>query len=399
MKIALYVPSWPPGFSPNGIVTYASYLVPALRQLGHEVFVLTFAAGECDDPYCIELRRFSPVHNLLNRALFRFAPETAHFNSISFAIANAIRELVAKHQIDVFEIEESFGWNYAITRLNLVPVVVRLHGPCFLIGTFDQINNVTKINREGRGIKYANYVTACCTETLNAVKNYYGLSLTKSRVIPNPVGTVPEEETWQGDAFNDDGLLYVGRFDKVKGGDLVLRAFGQLAPAFPRLKLTFIGPDRGLETVEGKKLSFHEFVHKNIPEGVRSRIDFRGQVSYAEVMALRTKHFITIIAARYDTQGYMMMEAMSCGCPIVAAAVGGIPEFIKDQRNGLLVPSQDVDAIASACKTLLENKGLAAKIGRQAWLDCRELYGPKNVAEQMILTYENAINAFGHNDA
>ena len=106
MKIALYVPSWPPGFSPNGIVTYASYLVPALRQLGHEVFVLTFAAGECDDPYCIELRRFSPVHNLLNRALFRFAPETAHFNSISFAIANAIRELVAKHQIDVFEIEE-----------------------------------------------------------------------------------------------------------------------------------------------------------------------------------------------------------------------------------------------------------------------------------------------------
>ena len=135
-------------------------------------------------------------------------------------------------------------------------------------------------------------------------------------------------------------------FDKVKGGDLVLRAFGQLAPAFPRLKLTFIGPDRGLETVEGKKLSFHEFVHKNIPEGVRSRIDFRGRVSHAEVMALRTKHFITIIAARYDTQGYMMMEAMSCGCPIVAAAVGGIPEFIKDQRNGLLVPSQDVDAIA-----------------------------------------------------
>ena len=59
MKIALLVPSWPPGFSANGIVTYASQLVPALRRLGHEVFVLTAckATGD-DDPYTIDLRGF-----------------------------------------------------------------------------------------------------------------------------------------------------------------------------------------------------------------------------------------------------------------------------------------------------------------------------------------------------
>ena len=73
-------------------------------------------------------------------------------------------------------------------------------------------------------------------------------------------------------------------------------------------------------------------------------------------MALRTQHFITIVAARYDTMGYMMMESMALGCPMVATAVGGIPEFIKDRRNGLLVPSDDADALANACAQLLENK-------------------------------------------
>jgi hypothetical protein len=54
MKIALLVPSWPPGFASNGIVTYAAQLVPALRGLGHEVFVLTsHFMGERRDPYAV----------------------------------------------------------------------------------------------------------------------------------------------------------------------------------------------------------------------------------------------------------------------------------------------------------------------------------------------------------
>ena len=69
MKIALYVPSWPPGETANGIVTYASYVVPALRELGHEVFVLTFHNDRNSfDDYAIDLGRllrnetFSIVH-------------------------------------------------------------------------------------------------------------------------------------------------------------------------------------------------------------------------------------------------------------------------------------------------------------------------------------------------
>jgi glycosyltransferase involved in cell wall biosynthesis len=373
-------------------VTYASQLVPALRGLGHEVFVLTFHTNSTDN-YTIDLGRYLRKQSVLDRAMFKVTPKSRMFNRVSCTIAHAIRELVAQHKIEVFEIEESLGWSSTTSRLNLVPVVVRLHGPCFLMGQFDRPRNWYKINQEGKGIKRAHYVTACCAETLQAVRSYYRLTIEKSRIIPNSIDTVCEGEIWRSDQCNKNSLLFVGRFDKVKGGDLAILAFGQLAASLPKLRLTFVGPDRGIETDKGNELLFHEFVHENVPEGLRSRIDFRGQLSHAEVMSLRRQHFLTIIAARYDIQGYMMMEAMSLGCPIVATAVGGIPEFIKDGHNGLLVPSGDASAMAVACKTLLSDVALAVKIGRQAWLDCRYLYNPGDIAQRMVSTDHEAINS------
>jgi glycosyltransferase involved in cell wall biosynthesis len=85
---------------------------------------------------------------------------------------------------------------------------------------------------------------------------------------------------------------------------------------------------------------------------------------------------------------------MSLGCPLVATAVGGIPEMITDKRNGILVPSQDVNAMTAACEMLLNDPALAARLGRQAWQDCRDLYAPENIAQQTIAGYEQASNKF-----
>ena len=72
MKIALYVPSWPPGETASGIVTYASHLVPALLTLGHEVFKLTFHKDRDDlDPHTIDLYRFATKQRLWDRAFYQ----------------------------------------------------------------------------------------------------------------------------------------------------------------------------------------------------------------------------------------------------------------------------------------------------------------------------------------
>ena len=61
--------------------------------------------------------------------MFRITPETAGFNAATSPLASAICELVGKHKIDIFEMEESWGWTLAVSRLKLLSVVVRLHGP------------------------------------------------------------------------------------------------------------------------------------------------------------------------------------------------------------------------------------------------------------------------------
>jgi glycosyltransferase involved in cell wall biosynthesis len=399
MKIALYVPSWPPGNVANGIVTYASQLVPALRRIGHEVFVLTPSKlSDDDDPYTIDLRRIKHKPSIWERAVWKLVPELAGFTSASSVIGTAIGESVEKHKFDIIEMEDAFGLSFAISKLKLLPDVVRLHGPWFLNKTFvnpDVKGGVARrrIKWEGRAIKHAQLVTAPSNAVLRDVKSYYGISLTASQVIPNPFEAASEAETWGLGTCSRDGLLFVGRFDSLKGGDLVLQTFSEIAVTYPRLTLTFVGPDYGIKTDNGETQTFEKFVHSRFPK-YRHRIKFYGQLSHSDVMSLRRKHFATIIASRQETFSYSVLEAMSVGCPLITAAVGGIPELIQDQMNGLLVPFQDVKAMAVACQKLLDNPALAARLGWQAWMDCRTLYSPENIAKQTIAAYQQAINNF-----
>lgn len=403
MKIALYVPSWPPGFAANGIVTYASRLVPALRRLNHEVFIVTpDKANGYDDRYTIDLRQYAAPPNLWDRAIFRLFPGNAIFNAASSTVAAVIRDLVAKHKLDVFEMEESFGWSFAVSQLNLLPVVVRINGPWFLNGRFGDSGDKSAVNRgreerEGRGIQDAQYVTAPSAEVLQAVKDHYGLPLPTSRVIPSPLDAAAEAEIWDVNTSREDSLLFVGRFDRRKGADFVLRAFAKLAESYPRLKLTFVGPGEGLLGDDNKIWSFQRFVRSNFAESCWSRIDYRGHMEHhSDVMSLRAKHFATVVASQYETYCYAVLEAMSFGCPLVATAVGAIPELIRDRENGLLVPSQDVKAMASACRRLLDDRALAARLGRQAWQDCRTFYGSENIAKQTVSAFQEAIDTFKH---
>src|SRR5215470_6301394 len=107
MNVGLYVPSWPPGLNANGIITYASHLVPALRRLGHEVFLFTDCQSSKYDPTVTDLRDFVPKRTLWSRLMWHMDPDTSLFNASSRTLANAVTYLTAKHNLDVFEIDEA----------------------------------------------------------------------------------------------------------------------------------------------------------------------------------------------------------------------------------------------------------------------------------------------------
>jgi len=298
MNIAIYVPSWPPGSSANGIVTYAAQIVPVLRRSGHQVFVLTpHRTTTASDPYTIDLSTIGAQRSIMDRVKARVLGNDAAFDEAAERIDLAIQLLMDRYGLDVLEIEESFGWSLRIARSNRLPVVVRLHGPWFLNGTFDHDitpHSRARIELEGKAIGAATVITAPSHDVLEKVRARYGLALDDARVVHNPLDVDDGVGAWALNACHPYRLLYVGRFDRRKGGDLVLRAFADLAARHSDLRLTFIGPDNGIQEADGTRLSFDQFVKANLPRFCWDRIDFKGQMPHRELMSLRAAHFLTI---------------------------------------------------------------------------------------------------------
>jgi glycosyltransferase involved in cell wall biosynthesis len=393
MKIALFVPSWPAGRNANGIVAYASYIVPALRKLGHEVYILTFIKNNGDpDPYTINLSRADSDWTFFDRLLLKlFSNRYYHFVQ-SRKISHALLDLRKHGKVDVCEIEESFGWSLMASRAGDVPVVVRLHGPWIINGQISKRTDRAfhwRVRREGQAISSATLVTAPSKFVLDAVRSHYGLSLPNSRLLFNPIAV--GKERWRLADCDQNRILYVGRFDRAKGGDLVLHAFTKLAEKYPKLQLTFVGPDRGIQTNRGQVFKFKDYVAQNVPQIFRERIDFRGELPNSDVMNMRASHLFSIVASRFEILPYSVIEAMALGCPIVASRVGGIPELISDRRNGLLFEKENVEGLANACMTLLENSSYAAEIGAQARQDCELILNPGQMAKETISVYEQAV--------
>lgn len=375
MKIAMYVPEWPPGLSANGIVTYASYMVPALRDLGHEVFVLTPS----------DLKKYERPLSFWHRTLFKISPTDAHRRRCAAPLVWALRDLVASKGVEIVEIEETFGISEVISKLKLIPVCVRLHGPWFLNHRYKERR---RERLEGNAIRAADFVTSPSQIMLDLVAARYGLNSTRTAAFPNPI-SIPAQQWERPEVQN---ILFIGRFDKIKGADLAIKAFGALAREYPKLRLTFVGPD---DEIDGDCLL--DFARKLLPQEYVERIDYLGKLSHEKIAKLRLRHFITICASRYEVFGYTVLEAMAFGCPVVASNAGGIPEMIDHGVNGLLFEAGKVEPLIENIRFLLNSPALAEKLGSAARFSAH-LYKPEQMAIYTAEFYRQAIERFKTRD-
>jgi glycosyltransferase involved in cell wall biosynthesis len=376
MRIALYSPAWPPSSSANGIVTYTENLVPALRTLGHEVYILSHGNGDF-----IDVNSFVEPRSLLNRAVSKVAPLTSTIGPLGRGLANAVRHLIDLKGIEVLEMEESFGLSRAISG---IPVVVRLHGPWFINRNgLRGFENGLRERWEQDGISKATFLSAPSHYVLDAVKHRYNLrGQTRAAVIPNPIS--PRSLRWRPEVCNKDQLLFVGRFDHVKGGDVVLRAFNKIASLQPRSRLVFVGPDR---QIDGK--NFHRFARSVLSQDACERTEYRGALMRDEIDRLRAQSFLSIVASRAEVFGYTALEAMALGCPLVASATGGIKEMVKHGERGLLFESGNHDDLADKVMHLLKNPEEAAILGQGA-RESAPYYHPERVALDTLVIYGEA---------
>jgi teichuronic acid biosynthesis glycosyltransferase TuaC len=157
-------------------------------------------------------------------------------------------------------------------------------------------------------------------------------------------------------------ILVVGNLIPSKGQDLVLRALHRIANSFPELQCRIIG--------EGPDRQRLEALADGL--GIRQRIHFLGRQSRAAVADAMRRCSMFVLPSSNEGLGCVYLEAMACAKPVIACRGQGIEEIIEHQKNGWLIPPNNLDELQQSMSILLRSPDQAGQIGmaaRQTILD------------------------------
>lgn len=144
-------------------------------------------------------------------------------------------------------------------------------------------------------------------------------------------------------------IIAVGRFKAPKEPLTLVRALAELAPGSFRATIVGDGPDRP------------EVAAAVRHAGLEGSVELVGERH--DVPALLADADVFVLASRSEGLPMSVLEAMAVGLPVVASAVGGVPEAVVDGETGLLVPHSDPSALARALRQLLEEPDLLRRFG------------------------------------
>ncbi len=151
-------------------------------------------------------------------------------------------------------------------------------------------------------------------------------------------------------------LLFVGAVGKLKGEQDLIKALAILrcGGGKPNIKVSFLGYGAESLKADCEKL------------GVAGFIEYLGAVSMTERIGFYQKADIFVLPTYAEAMPMSVIEAMAAGLPVISTSVGGIPELIKDNVDGLLFPPGDVETLAEKISFLLDNKDARIGIGKKA---------------------------------
>jgi glycosyltransferase involved in cell wall biosynthesis len=236
-----------------------------------------------------------------------------------------------------------------------------------LLGRSDKIVAVSQQLADSIVIKYPELLTKLCV-----IRNGVDIALFKG---------VRRKERFAGE---DVLIISIASFDLVKGIDVLLQAFASLRNERSNLRLLIVGESgRDDEFLHGlsRKLDLTEYV------------DWRCNVAHAEIPGLLARADIFVLPSRSEGFGLVLLEAGAIGLPVIATRVGGTPELIIDGHNGLLVDSEDPQAMSRAILWILDNRGLASEMGERLYQSVCDRFTWKAVYQR----YEEIAASGGHN--
>jgi glycosyltransferase involved in cell wall biosynthesis len=304
--------------------------------------------------------------------------------------------LLSKFDPDVVAIHSpryTLGMNtMKMLDMTCVPIIMWIHGTEALINAFHnyfppwQLMEKTK-NILGGTLKIAvlrllisraSAVVYVSNWMKRTAERYLLFKHPHSFVIPNPVDTdlffYPEREH----EIRSKGVSVRGLSWKY-GIDIAIRAYSKIKLT----NLTVIGTGR-LEV----------YMH-NLAERLQSNVSFMSKhIDHNKMPELYAKFGYFVAPSRTEAQGLAMCEAMASGLPIIATRVGGIPEFVQDKINGLLVPPENPYALRNAVGEILADPEIYGVLSKNAADSARKNLSHKKIYEKEYRVFKICIQLY-----
>lgn len=219
------------------------------------------------------------------------------------------------------------------------------------------------------------------------------------RINPNKVVTIPNGiEIEKVTAANGAGpllqslqlpdaaplIVSVGHIRRVKGFDVLLRAAAQVCRSYPTATFLIVGSVQEPECERDLRDLVRQY-------GLERNVRFPGKMDSPAVWSLLKLCDVFCLPSRSEGMSNALLEAMACGLPPVATAVGGTPEVIDDGRTGHLVPSEDHHAMAARILSLLDEPERAREMGRLAREAVEQRFSAESMIQSMVSMYDQLL--------
>jgi glycosyltransferase involved in cell wall biosynthesis len=362
VKVLIVSGIWPPDV--GGPATHAPQVAGYLAGRGHSVEVLTTA----DSAPRVEAY---PVHTV-SRSL----PTPLRHARVSAEVVRLARKA------DVVYAASMVTRTAAGTAIARTPLVVKLSGDVAYeralrrgsyAGSLDEFQHASggrlSLLRRTRTIalRRAEHVV-CPSEFLRKLAVQWGVKPERVSVLPNPTPELPEfasrDELRKRYGVEGPMLAFAGRLTAAKSLDVALRALADV----DGVSLLIAGDGEQRRELE-------ERAHELRLDG---RARFLGRQPLLGILELLHAADAAVLSSSWENFPHIVVEALAVGTPVIATAVGGVGEVVRDGENGLLVPARDPGALAAAVQRFFADAKLRERL-RSAASSSVAAYGPERV--------------------
>ncbi len=269
------------------------------------------------------------------------------------------------------------GWGaLQAAKRHKIPCVVTYHG--------SEVHTMFAYRRKGWKLCHDSFREA----DLNLPVSRALESILKSRVKPNGRCETLLLGVDRGRFFPADKLapeprvLFVGRVEEAKGAFDLLLAWSRVLARSPAARLTIVG----LDCTAGR------FMQQAQSLGIADSIQILGALPSQRVAEVMRSSRLFCLPSHREGTPVSVMEALSCGLPVVATRVGGIPDVVQHGSTGLLVNKGDIDDLGESLARLLGDHSACMRMGRMAQDYAASHLDIRQTADRLVELYHEVIN-------